>query len=371
VPAYGHLIAVEPDNAEARFDLGQVFGTLKLNRRELDQYGHLLALDPTHRDGAVAAERSGLEISPQLRAGTWWFDQSGRDGLASVNRQRETVHAVYPFGDEADFVGVGYSRVQYTPTDDTSLNGNIGSLLFSKRYDERGVLFGQLNYEQYEDRIRDKPTFELGAFYFLTSTVRGAVGGFLENVVENGESMRQDVIRGGFSVAGDVQHTRYWGFGGNYRFAGYSDDNTASFFRAYNACAVSLPPKMLRLVTALDYWTFQNQSIVGPGAPLNQRGTVHPYFAPANFTYVEQRAEWYHWLSRDYFTHSNQLWYSLQYGLGYDNNFVAYNNFRVLLNWDVRSWMTLTADGSAQVSDVYNVGSVMAWLTLRCPCCYQ
>jgi tetratricopeptide (TPR) repeat protein len=369
IPAYKNLIAVEPDNAEARFDLGQTFGALKVNHNELEAYSGLLTVDPLNREGAIATERSNLEISPQLRMGGGWFDQDGRDGLTHIQRVRASMFAIFPFNDEVDYVGVGYSRVRYSPPDDYDVFGNIASFVFSKRYNERGIAYGQVNYEQYNSLIESKPTFDVGTYYAATSLLNLRASGFYENVVENGESMRQNITRGGFRAGADYTCDRYWTVGGTYRLIGYSDENIGNQFNAYSSVALSLAPKMLKFTLSYDYWTYANQSILGPGAPENMRGTIHPYFAPANYQYVEARVEWYHWLSRDYFVHSNQLWYSLQYGIGYDNSFNAYNNFRALLSWDVKSWFSIQADAMAQVSPVYNMGQVMGWLVFRCPCC--
>src|SRR5262249_16886800 len=74
-PVYQSLIAVEPANTEALFDLGQVYGALKQNHNELPTYGELLKVDPLHRDGAVALERSSLELAPQFRPYLDFFSQ--------------------------------------------------------------------------------------------------------------------------------------------------------------------------------------------------------------------------------------------------------------------------------------------------------
>ena len=53
--------------------------------------------------------------------------------------------------------------------------------------------------------------------------------------------------------------------------------------------------------------------------PFLQPGTIHPYFAPDIYSMWQFRVEWYHWLSRDTYVHSNQCWYSLQYGIVTDS----------------------------------------------------
>ena len=71
---------------------------------------------------------------------------------------------------------------------------------------------------------------------------------------------------------------------------------------------------------------------------------VHPYFAPDCYASGELRVEWWHWLSRDYFVHSNQCWYSLQYGIATDSNLITYHDLRAIFNYDVNSCLSVGAD---------------------------
>jgi hypothetical protein len=94
---------------------------------------------------------------------------------------------------------------------------------------------------------------------------------------------------------------------------------------------------------------------------------LHPYFAPAGFTYYEGRVEWTQWLSRDYFVYSNQCWYSLRYGLGFDDNLIPYNHLQAVLNWDVKPWLSVGLDGEVMISSVYNMQQAMGYVLVRCP----
>jgi hypothetical protein len=126
-----------------------------------------------------------------------------------------------------------------------------------------------------------------------------------------------------------------------------------------------LPPKQLKLVLDADFLTYQNQTrFLIPDEPI---GSVHPYFAPSFYSYYEARIEWTHWLSRDYFVHSNQCYYSLQYALGFDNNFHTYNSFRVLFHFDIRPWLSIGADAKQILSPVYKATAANAYLVMRFP----
>jgi tetratricopeptide (TPR) repeat protein len=370
IPVYKALIAAEPGNEEALFDLGQVYGVLKQTRTELGQYDQLLTVDPLHRDGLVAQERAGLELQPQLHLGASLFSERGRDGLARIETVRAGTSVRYPWGDENDFVQLGFSRIRYEPHDDRVLDGNILSARAQgKCCDGRLLLFGQVNLEDYPDRLHDRPTFEAGAEYDFCDLVRGRARAFLENFVENGECLRQDIHRVGFDLGGNVRPTRTWEFGGFGRLAYYSDVNTQGELYLFNNVLLTFPPDELKLVLDVDAQGFAHQTVFVSGDHDNLRGVIHPYFAPSSFAFYEARIEWTHWISRDYFVHSNQCYYSLQYGIGSDTNLATYNSFRALANFDLKPWLSVGCDAKQVLSPVYNATSVMAYLIIRFPCC--
>ena len=169
---------------------------------------------------------------------------------------------------------------------------------------------------------------------------------------ENGESLRQDIYRYG-SAPGGLPAVRIWSSAGPGRYYHYSDDNDALELFLNNNVEVLPPPCQLKVVLTTDLLGYREPD-AGPRRPARFLfGTIHPYFAPKFYGYYEARLEWKQWLSRDYFAHSNQCWYSLQYGIGWDNQFNNYNTFRALAADDVRPWLTLGADAQVILSPVY------------------
>jgi tetratricopeptide (TPR) repeat protein len=368
IPVYQSLLDVEPANEEARFDLGQVYGTLKQNHNEIPVYDQLLAINPLHREGRVALERSSLEIDPRLGLNASSFADRGHDGLTNIWRQRYQTWATLPWIDENQFVQLGFARVRYTPHDDAGLDGNILSAGVSAKCGERLLLYGLLNFEDFQSRLKDRFTFDAGARYdcgdFVTSWTRA----FLENVVENGESLRQDIHRVGWDLGSDVRPTRYWNFGGIGRVAYYSDVNTMGELYLYNGVLLALPPCQLKFVLDADLQAFRHSTVFPTPDHEVLRGTLYPYYSPHAFAYYEARIEWTQWLSRDYFVHSNQCYFSLQYANGLDSNFVNYNSVRALANYDVRPWLSIGADAQGAISDAYSFVAVDLYMIVRLPC---
>ncbi len=359
----------EPTNTEMLFDYGQQLSARQWNGRAIEAYGQVLQVDPTHRDAMIASERADAEMGPKLDGAYSWFRQRGRNGLASIDRNRYQAAGRIPLGDETEYLMLGYARVAYRPTDGDPTNfGNIPFARVQKRlWGDQILAYGQLNVEEYERNIRTRPTFDVGAYYYWNDWITYRAGGYLENVIENGEAMRQDIHRGGVYLGADLKPTRLWALGGQWRYAHYSDHNDLNYFDLYNELSLTLPPKQLKLVQKMYFWGYREGTTFPTTPPQDNFifGATHPYFAPNAFTQVEFRVEWWHWLSRDYFVHSNQCWYSLQYGIAADNQLVTYHNLKGVLNYDVCTWLTVGAEAAAQLSSVYNMYSAMGFLQIR------
>lgn len=370
IPQYNAINTFEPTNTETLFDEGQTYGALKMTQAALTWYSNCLAVDPTHRESIAASERAGAEISPKFDQRYDWMSQRGRTGLASIDRQRLTSAVSLPLGDENEFLQLGYMRVGYFPTDDRALWGNVPFMRVQKKWDDNRLMtYGQVNVEQYQDRFSTRPTFDAGYWYDVNDVVRTRGGLFLENVAENGETLRQDIFRYGVYGGADFKPTRTWAFGGTYTYSHWSDNNDSNFGFLYNEVALSLPPKLLKLVQRFNIWNFRDQTQfpTNPPDPNNLFGAVHPYFTPNCFASAEMRVEWWHWLSRDYFVHSNQCWYSLQYGIITDNELVTYHDMKAIVNYDINSWFTVGAEGRAMISSgrEYDLYSAMGFLQVR------
>jgi tetratricopeptide (TPR) repeat protein len=367
IPVYKALIAAEPGNVEALFDLGQVYGALRQTHNEIGEYGDLLKVDPVHREGLVALDRTSLALQPQLRLNVDLFGQRGRDGLARIERTYYRTSVLLPCGDENEFVQFGFARAHYEPETTPNLDGNILFGRVQEKCGERLLLFSQLNYEDYPNRLSDRPTGEAGAEYDFSDLVHGRARAFLENVLENGESIRQDIYRTGLDLSAAVRPARCWDFGGTARFAYYSDVNYLGELYLVNNVFLTFPPKQLKFVLDTDLQSFAHPTIFSNPDHNILFGTIHPYFAPQHFAYYEARIEWTQWLSRDYFVHSNQCYYSLQYAIGADSNLATYNTFRALANCDVKPWLSVGVDAQQILSPVYDASAATAFLILRFP----
>ena len=365
VPIYTELVHKEPSNADALFDLGQVDGQLKQTHAALESFSQVLAVDPLEREAAIASERANLELNPRLNVPFGYVNQSGRDGLANIGRLSIGSIFTCPYGDENDTVTAGFTRVRYIPPGFSTLDGNWLTLGATKQLGPTGLIYGVTNIEQYASQVSTRPTFDIGGNWQVCDGYRLNASGFLNNVMENGESIQQNIFRGGINLGADAMLSRFWHATANYRLAYYSDDNRMTELYGAADYLISMAPCQLKVVFDIDYLTYSKQTVFL--IPDDVASAIHPYFAPAGFTYYEGRLEWTQWLSRDYFVYSNQCWYSLQYALGFDDNAIPYNSVRAILNWDIKPWLSVGVQGDAMLATVYKREQALAYLVWRFP----
>ncbi len=360
------VIGLEPANNDARFDLAEVYGLTGNTHQAAALHKEILAIDPQARDSYLSLDKIDYLLGPQLHFDYSFFKQDGFGRLAESENTLYTTRVRIPFDEEDDFVDIGFTRQNIIVRDDAPLSGNIGFVRYRTRFSGGHALFdGTLAYEDHPDRFTPRPVFNLQMSYQFDSSLTLRSGGFLENVIENGETLRQDIYRGGFQLGADYLATRRLFLGGAYTLAYYSDSNYANIANAFSYYSVFLPPRQLRLVANLDYFSFGEQTQIVNPDPTIVLGAVHPYFAPASFFFYQAGLEWRHWLSRDFYKYANQAWYQLGYRTGWDSQFNNYHTFQLLTNLDVRSWLSVGASAFFIASPIYDVHSAMAFIKFR------
>jgi tetratricopeptide (TPR) repeat protein len=367
VPAT-ELIHQEPSNTSVLFDLAQDYGNLQMTHRAIDTFSAGLAVDPHEREAGIGLERAGLELTPQGTVNGAFFHQFGRQFLAAITRVRYGSEVVIPCGDEDEYVSAGFSRVNYIPLVERPLEGNILSGGFQTKACDRLYAFGLANIEDYPDRFSPRVTFDTGLRYDLCDAVHGRAGMYLNNVVENGETMAQDIYRYGARAGVDLSLSRYWCACATYTYGHYSDHNDFNELYVRTDYLFCLPPAELKAIFSSDLLNYRSSTILRLDDPSDLVGVVHPYFSPRLFVYYEGRLAWRQWLSRDYFTYANQCWYDLEYAIGWDNNLNNYNTFKAQCNADVKPWLSLGVAAFAILSPVYNAQGATAYVVLRWPC---
>lgn len=365
-PVFRSLTMQEPSNGDGFFELGQGLSLLDSTQDSLCAYDDLLNLDACNREAMIAYRRGLLELRPRTSTSYDYFEQFGRQDLTSVRRSLVTENVYIPYGDEDEYWTLGYSRAIYDPVLAPLLTGNHFRTGVNGKFDMTWRYWGLMTIEQYQDRISTRPTYNAGVEYrgCDSLTLRGS--SFLDNVVENSESMRQDIYRIGLQMTADYNILRYWSMQTGFRFASYSDENEGWDFWVHNRFPLTLAPKQLSFLLDYDFTTFADSTIFNPNSD-SLLGITHPYFSPDGYSMVSGVLEWKQWLCDDLFKGADQHYYILQYGLRFDSNSEAFNLFRVGYVRDVCSWLTVKLDAGLVRSGAYDSTGASAQVVIRFP----
>ncbi|TWT32994.1 cellulose synthase subunit BcsC [Blastopirellula retiformator] len=362
---YQSLIAVEPANEDAYFDLGQQYLAKRRTCAAMNTYKELLYVNPCNQPAGIALSGISRDVQPRGTFDFLYFGQSGRNGLANINRVSLEWGAEIPLGDVDQFLRFDYAHLIYDPkTTDTVLGNSFGAGIHQRFWDDFRY-FAEMDVQVFDDGFSPRPVFNTGVSVDTWCDGRFEIGGFLENVAENSESIAQDIYMGGGRLAGCIMPTSWWTAQSRYRFSGYSDHNVRHDLFVHNRVQLMKAPHELNLLADYDFLSFDEGSIFGPGPGI--AGTVHPYFAPSGFSQVSLGLEYKLHLSRYDFEGAPQRWVSLEYRGQWDSQGQFYNIGRVRGYCDIYGRLAAGVETSLTRSAVYNNDVAYAYLILWFP----
>lgn len=341
---YEQLLALEPYEQHLAFELGQSQGLLGNTTSAIDAYDYLLEVNPNHRDAQVALEGKQLQQCQVLAADTRFVRERGRDGLTSIDRFGEFVSYQLPREDENEHLSIGYGRLSLAPTYGQGTTGNALTFKYQKQvHADLGpllspyvplTLFIDGAVQQYDQLVSTRPVFEAGIKFHTFDDLVWTVSGTMQNVLENGESLEQDIYCGGLRTNLNYKPCNYWETEATYEFQGYSDDNTRYAAEFRNRLQLTPDPRRFSLLADCYYWNFADTSVFSPGPdPFNNM--LHPYWTPMNYVMGGVGIEWKQWLSWDRFDGAQHCWVSFAAMKRWDNQQQNYTIYRGTLNWDI------------------------------------
>ncbi len=351
---YANLLSAEPYEQHIAFELGQVNGMLGTTRNAIDAYEHVLSVNPNNRDAQVAIEGKRLDLCPQLSMDHRFIRERGRDGLTSIDRLGEYVAYKKTLADENEFISVGYGRLSLAPTYGAGTTGDAVTFKMQKqvpadfgpRFSPYAPLavFLDCEVQSYERYVKTRPVFESGVKIRTFDDAVWTVSGTLENVLENGESLQQDIYRGGLRVDLTCMPKNCWETEATYRLQGYSDENLLQSGEFRNRLQLTPDPQRISLLADFYYWNFAQPSVFSPG-PDPFLDMTHPYWTPINFALSGVGIEWKQWLSWDRFDGADHCWISFSAMKRWDSQNQNYTLYRGMFVWDITRRLSCYATG--------------------------
>jgi tetratricopeptide (TPR) repeat protein len=363
--ALRRLQELNPDDSHAAFLLAQQNISMGRYAEAADALEKLLARDPLHAQAAIALERTRQQLRPRLGSHFSTFSQSGRNGLSEISRTRFGARYFKPVGTGNDVFSIGYSHIMLRPTGSDHVLGNSLDLGYLWNATPNFRVNAQMNVEQYDEGFSTKPVFRIDAKHRVLDGLELGFVGHMENVAENSESIAQEVFRYGIGPTLDWHLSQRWELTADYDIQNYSDSNLVQTFNVRNIYKFTTAPRELRGILLYHFEDFSDQTIRNP-VPDFLPGTIHPYFAPDLFSYVNAGLEWQHWLN-PMTLGAYEFSYTVRYALQWDTLQVFYNTFGAALNWDFTDTMRLSVSTDHILSGEYDSSGVMATLMISLP----
>jgi len=342
--AYCELLELEPYEQHLAFELGQVRGMLGTTTDAIAAYDHLLDVNPNHRDAQVAIEGKRNERCQELLYDHRFVRERGRDGLTSIDRLGEYLAYQLPREEENEHLSIGYGRLSLAPTFGNGTTGDSLVVKFQKQlcadccpwlspYVPLAV-FADCEVQKYDRYVSTRPVFEAGVKIHAWNDSVWTISGTMENVLENGESLQQDIFDGGLRADVICKPHNYWEMEWTYELQEYSDDNTRHAGELRNRIQLTPDPRRFTLLADCCYWTFAEPSVFSPG-PDPFAGMLHPYWTPQDYVLGGVGIEWREWLSWDRFDGAQHCWVAFSVMKRWDNQDANYMVYRGTMNWDI------------------------------------
>ena len=372
--AYCELLVEEPYEPYLAFELGQVHGALGATTDAIGAYQYLLSVQPNHREAQIALEGKRLEQLAEIQVQSRFVRERGRDGLTSIDRLGDYVTYQMPRSDKTEHLTVGYGRLSLAPTAGAGTTGDALVVNFQRALEADWgswfspyapvVAFVDCELQHYDRYVSTRPVFEAGFRLRSANDLVWTISGTMESVLENSESLEQDVYRGGLHAGLDYMPTNAWTTQVQYDFQQYSDENTSHTLGWHNRLSLTPDPRRISLLADCDYSDFAEASVFGAGPdPLSDM--LHPYWTPQDYLIGSVGVEWKQWLSWDRFDGAQNAWVAFSVKKRWDNQDQNYIVYRGTLGWDITRRLAGSAVGEYTDGAAYRGVGVSAGLNWR------
>jgi len=346
------LYDLEPHNQDAVFEVGQAYSHFNRTHCAISEYERLLCMNPCHREARIAWERNKKEISPQWQVFSRARSQRGRDDLATIDLYNVGTLLQFPFGDEDEFVQVGYSRAAYMPPSGAQLNGNIATGRIQWKPYWPLLLFAHADYETYTHGFNPRVNYDIGGRYQYVENAAFRVKSHQENVILNRTSIARDIHRYGVEIGHEWRPAQPFEIDMIYRYWEYSDDNAAHEAGIHTGYQFTYGRKRMRWLTDFDWMTYREAELF---VPADISKSIHPYFAPRDFWFLTGGLECRQYFGCDIFKGANVHWIQLYMGGRADSSGVGYLVGKAEYVRDYNSRITMSGYLDVIQSSVYDV----------------
>jgi len=295
----------EPENLEALYDLGQVYGRDMQWQNAKDTYDHILKIVPSHFRALQALNKVKIyEKAPMAKTGFEWYEADSASRHINEKYYQIYLRAKKPLG-EGIYLGAGEDTFIYlfsSPSLVTRQRFSVNLEYIKKPYLEVKAEYAYSLYSyslrcthDYKEEVNLKP---LDATTFKFSHMH-------KEVLDNGEAFKKNIEKDEFKVRGELRPTRRILGGCDYTFSLYTDNNRKNEYGVDAGYILSYEPKFLKISYRFNEYTFKKPSGY--------------YFSPSSFHTNTMELMWRHFLNKEeLFWGTNNTYYTVKYTFNVD-----------------------------------------------------
>jgi tetratricopeptide (TPR) repeat protein len=366
-PVYRNLIAFEPWNEEARFDLAQVLCSLGLCNREKEIYQELIEIDPLHALAGRALKNQEILNRPALSlTGSAWGEK-GRGDLSQINRFQAGLgldlpvsgqyHLRFNFSDwieQPRYNGTSYSYSAYGPSLEVAgvfspvVKAEAGWTLkdyVNESLASRHTGFGRLFFN-----VRDAAVLGLGVER--------------KDEISNLFGLRQGVQSDTWLISARSDLTRKLDISGTARWLEYSDGNRGIHDSLNLGYDFTEHPRIFRVILSGDYRdTLENNDYRYRFGQLSD--IIHPYWTPEHNKAGGVILEWHHDLSKEFFCGNELHYYEIKLSFGTDSESNRSVQFDAEWHYELKKRLTVGLRGMIHRSREWDANSLQGEVSWR------
>ena len=350
---YIETLAIEPNEPEMMFDLGQMYSRRGFALRAQEQYRRILDLVDNHSMAPAALLAEQWRRRQYAKVKQSYVSKKGRGSEVGIKWWRTDLTYAPDWDDEAEATEwlVGIGRTFFSFDKHSSTKADHVNVALDKRYDNTFRILGKAELSWY-DRRPDRTFQFAGDFSYRIGDVTEIA--FIvgqEDVLESFDTLDIELSRyyhGGRIVLEPFDHTEVSAQIKKYY---YSDKNRGTEYDLRVNHILTKYPKILRLTGRLYGFDVAEEK--------------EKYWTPSNYSQAGWGLSWYHYFGTQHFEEAEKLYYFLEGFMTLDNAGEPGTDFKAGIMYDSNRQWSWGVEYGMSNSDVYEATKGMAFIRYR------
>ena len=301
VAGYKEWLALEPNEVEALFDLGQLSMQHARWNDATQTYQQLLTLVPEHKQAARAKEKiSILSSMKPLQSGAEYYTVKSQWKSINFSSTGFYTSLSVPFKENYS----GFLQLGNKSYDFKNSRGNITQSSIMGGFESRCLpdflVRGAYGYHANTQNVENSHTGFLEAQSEPLNNINVGVAFRREEVIDNADTFRNHLQRDRWQSRLLYDGYRNWNVGVDYDLSNYSDGNSSTTTGADVTAHLLFGPQRLNLSYRLQNYGFTDVS-------------AHQYWTPSSFTTHALGIELRNYFNKELYQGENETYYTTSY----------------------------------------------------------